>query len=266
MKRSIESALASEQYVDSRVSKIESENTDQGVWVRFKIDLGQRVAFSTQGSVFFTRAELMKLIEEQRSIGLGRDYISVIQNRLKEHYVDQGFRAVIITPYSFEPKGTDSRRIVFDIQEGVRSRITSIFFDGNDLFSKEVLEKIFFKGASDRVQAKIYNEKMIDAAAKSMIEELKRLGYLSAKLVAIKTEENKKRGGLNLYIFMSEGLQTRIRNINFRNNIHLREDQLLAYLGLQLDQPLSLVQLEDGLDRIKQAYRNLGFLNVEIEY
>ena len=264
MKRAIEVALLAQNFIDSKVVDLQTEslggNAFRGI---FSVELGQRVVFSVTGNEYFTRSELSALIEDQRKIGLGRDYLSALINRLVDYYVEYGFRSVQITPYTFESNRGEPRRVVFEIKEGVRVHIRQIIFDGQEVFSPIELEKIFFQNASDRIQAKIYNEKMVESAAQMMVEVLKKRGFLSAKLIAIKTEAERQTD-VNVRIFINEGIQTKVQSIDFIGNHVLSAETLRPFTGLKEDQPLSLSKLEDGLELIKKEYKNLGYLDVKI--
>jgi len=264
MKRSIEVALLAQNFIDSKVVDLQTESLGNNAFrVIFSVELGQRVVFSVSGNEYFTRSELATLIEDQRKVGLGRDYISVLINRLVDYYVEYGFRSVQITPYTFESNRGEPRRVVFEIKEGARVHIRQIIFDGQEFFSSAELEKIFFQNASDRIQSKIYNEKMVESAAQAMVEVLKKRGFLSAKLIAIKTEAE-HLSDVNVRIFINEGIQTKVQSIDFIGNHVLSAEALRQFTGLKEDQPLSLSKLEDGLELIKKEYKNLGYLDVKI--
>ncbi len=263
-RRNLEGSLAALNYVDSRVVKIETEAAADGVRLIFQIELGQRVVFSIQGNVFFARSELTLLLDEQRVVGLGRDYVNVLINRIRDRYFDYGFMQVKVTPYSFESIGGGPRKILFMIEEGQQNKIKNVIFDGNESFERETLESLYFKNASDRIQTRVYNEKMAEDAARAMIEELRKKGYLSAKLIAFKKEESARPGEVNLHIFMNEGLQTRIQKVEFKGQTVFSASQLIKFLGLEEGGALNLVQLEDGIDRIKREYRNQGFIKVSL--
>ncbi len=263
MRRAIEQVLFSQNFIDSKIEDITTEVTIAGLKLNFLLELGQNVILSVSGNQYYSRSELMTFIQEQRALGLGRDYINVLLGRLKDLYLEHGFRAVKITPYSFEAHGHEPKKVVFDVSEGRRTRIHKLVFDGNDVFKDNELRDLFYKNATDRIVAKIYNEKMIEDASKNMIDELKKRGYLAAKLIAIKTEEISPLQ-VDLRIFINEGLQTRIQAIDFRGNHVIDVERLGALLGLKEGDPLNLVQLEDGLDQIKKEYRNQGYLNFKI--
>jgi outer membrane protein insertion porin family len=264
IKRAIEVVLLGQNFIDSKVVDVIPEKVDEhGRKAVFKIDLGQRVIFSVVGSRYFSRNELASVIDEQRQVGLGRDYVSVLMGTLTNHYLEYGFKSVKITPYTFESTGNEPRKVVFEIEEGPRLKIHKVIFDGQEIFDAEELTELFFAAATSRIRSRIYNEKMIESAAKGVIEELKKRGYLSAKLIAVKTVESTPEN-LDVRIFISEGVQTSVQAIDFSGNRIFQEDQLKDFMGIHEDQPLNLAQLESGLENIKRQYRNLGYLNVSI--
>ena len=264
MRRLIETGLIAQNFIDSRVADITNEVTAQGLKLNFILELGQKVILSVSGNVYYTRSELMSLVEIQRAQGLGRDYVSVIVSRLRDEYSDHGFRQVKITPYSFEPHDNEPKKVVFDIEEGPLVHLKKLIFDGNEIYTDNQLQDLFFKNAEPRIVARIYNQKMIEDAAKQMIDELKKNGYLSAKLIAMKTEEIPQSSDLAVRFFVSEGIQTRIQAIDFHGNHDYSVPLLDGFLGLHEGDPLNLIQLEDGIDRIKKEYRNLGHLQFKI--
>ena len=264
MKRAVEVALTSQSFVDSRVKEIGTESNPSGAKLIFRLELGQKISFSIQGNQYFSRSELADLVEKQRVLGLGRDYVAVLSGRIRDLYLERGFRKTRITPYVFEARDGQSKKILFEIDEGDQSRISAVLFDGNEIFTDDALESLYFKMASDRIRARIFNAKMVESAAASLIEELKKRGYLSARLIAIKSEEGSDGKSMRVRIFLSEGVQTRVQSIDFRGNRSLPTPELERILGVSEGDPLDTGKLEDGIEKIKKEFRNLGLLQFRI--
>ncbi len=265
MKRSVEVFLTNQNFIDSRVKDLKTKESSEGIELGFDLELGEQVVFSVQGNRYFSRNEIMDLIEAQRQIGLGRDFVGVISTRIREAYLERGFRNVTILPYFFEAHGRESRKVLFQIEEGFQVRIETILFDGNESFSDEALEEIFFRVAPDRIRARIHNAKMVDVAAANLIEELRKQGYLSAKLIAVKTDENSEGRSVRIRIFLNEGLQTRIQSISFEGNREVGSNEIEKALDLVEGTPLDPARLESGIERIKKLYRDLGYLAFRIK-
>lgn len=265
-RRSVEAQLAGLNFIDSKVldTQVQRSESTKRVRIVFDVELGEQVVFSVFGNQYFNRAELMSWVEEQVRLGLGRDYVAVLQNQIKERYVEQGFKDVWITPYSFEARGNSPRRVAFEIEENPRTRIRRLVFDGQDQVSSSELESIFFSVAHERIQARIYNAKMAEDAAQAMVERVRQRGYLSAKLIAMKAEEVQGTPEVDLKVFLQEGAQTIIQSVNFIGNQSITSDELRSSVSLAVGEPLSLVELEECIDRLKRVYRNLGYLDVRL--
>ncbi len=265
IKRSVEVFLTAQNFIDSRVKELRTREGKDGIELILELELGEKVVFSVQGNSYFSRTELVELIENQRKTGLGRDFVGVISSRIRDAYVERGFRNVRITPYFFESHGKEARKVLFEIQEGTQIKIDSVVFDGNEAFSDEELVGIFFKVAPDRIRARIHYAKMVDTAAGNLIEELRKQGYLSARLIGIKTDEDSDGKSVKLRIFLSEGLQTRVQSISFSGNHIVPTSELERSLGLSESEPLDPGKLEDGIERIKKLYRDRGHLDFRIQ-
>lgn len=186
IKRSIEVLLLSQSFIDSKVLDIQTELiANKSYKAVFNVDFGQRVVFLVSGNHHFSRNELAIVIDEQRQVGLGRDYITVLINRLTDFYIEHGFRSVRIFPYTFESYKNEPRKVVFEITEGPRVNIHDVLFDGQETISAKLLRDIFFENANDRIKAKIYNKPMVEQAAMQVIEELKKRGYLSLRNLSL---------------------------------------------------------------------------------
>jgi outer membrane protein assembly factor BamA len=167
MRRSVETVLFAQNFIDSRINDLTTEVTSDGLRITFWLEIGQNVVLSVSGNNYFSRSELMTFIDEQRTLGLGQDYINVLVGRIREHYIDHGFRSIVVTPYSFEAHGNEAKKVVFDVQEGEQVHIKNLIFDGNETFKDSELTTFFYNNAADRIVAKIYNAKMVEDAAKA---------------------------------------------------------------------------------------------------
>jgi len=86
---------------------------------------------------------------------------------------------------------------------------------------------------------------MVESAAQQMIEELKKKGFLSAKLIAIKTVDADHHN-VNVRIFINEGIQTTVQSIDFSGNHVFPAEALKPFIGLREEQPLSLCEIGRG--------------------
>ncbi len=277
-KRSVLDYLATEEYVGAKIDDVRLSTAvvpsgtklEASRWLdlEFRVDLGDQVTFGFRGNTALTRGYLNALVEEQRLLGFGKDYVGSIQNRIEDEYRSMGYAQVRVTPYTFEKSGLQERHISYAIQEGFRVLIDAVDFDGNVIFSGEQLKKRFFSLSAPLVQRGYFINKEIEKAAERLIERLKSEGYLSAKLVTIsRIPLPPKNGGhesMRLVIYLYEGEQTQVQKIQILGIKAFSYQEIIQLLGIQKDYPLNLFTFSEGLEALKATYRSKGYLSMSI--
>ncbi len=262
-KKGIESRLFAQDYIDSKVIDIDIRIDQQRTDLKFIVDVGEQIQFSVTGMTTFDRSDLIEVIENQKTEGLGRDAVSVLRSRLKGYYSDHGFRNTEIKVVTFERTSYSPKKVVFEIREGQVTRIRNVIFDGNDGLPSGQLENWFYELAADRLKARVFNETMIESAAQSVLDRIRNEGYLSAKLLAWKSEDV-GNNSVDLKLFIQDGVRTRLHSLEFQGNSDVPSEKLGELMGTPLDRPLNLAKFELGLEEIKRYYRNQGYLDVTI--
>ncbi|HLE00227.1 MAG TPA: POTRA domain-containing protein [Bdellovibrionota bacterium] len=286
-KRAFQDVLAAEEFVGGKVDDIRAAEASApagyaaasaGRWValEFHIDLGDRVSFGFRGNNVFPSNHLSSLVEEQRLMGLGKDYVGAIRTQIESLYRSSGYAHVKAVPYIFERPKAHERHVTYFISEGPRVRLESLRFDGNSIFSDSELQKQFFLKASSEVQHRYYVQDDIQKAAELVIEWMKSRGYLGAKLVTVnpsflrrpgtpgKASENSESSAVRVVVYIYEGDQTITRNVTFSGGTVFAPQQLKQFLSIEPDQPLDLFKFSEGLEGLKAAYRAKGYLGVRI--
>lgn len=284
-KRAVQDLLASKEFIGTKVDsvraevsapahvadlKLDAKNVARWVEVEFHVDLGERVSFGFRGNTVFTWGYLDNLVEEQRLLGLGKDYVGAIKARLEAEYRAAGYARVELTPYTIEVPNRYERKVTYVIREGPRVKIDSISFDGNSAFSEVELRQRFFSRASSLVQHGVYVEKDVQKACELTIESMKETGYLSAKLINVNSIElpaSKAQAAdraVKLVVYIYEGDQTLIQGVNIEGVRSLALDEVKQLLGMQEGDPLNLFLFGERIEAIKKHYRDLGYLGFKI--
>ncbi|MBL7715023.1 MAG: BamA/TamA family outer membrane protein [Bdellovibrionales bacterium] len=271
-KRVIQEVLVSDEYVGAKVDDVRLEPSPKGTadgakWVNleFVVDSGDRATFGFRGNEFFDRGALLDFIADQRTIGFSKDYVGSIQKRIREEYHAQGFPSVEIVSYVLERPAKKERHITFEIREGPRVKLEALIFDGQSVFTQEVLEAGFMSRASKLVRKGIYVEKDIQAASDSLIESLKSQGYLSARLVGINRNYQDQGREARVVIYLYEGVQTLIDQIQIQGNKSLTTPEASKEIGIEIGKPLNPFTLSEGIESLKRLYGNRGMLNMRIK-
>ena len=277
-KRAIQDVLASDEFVGVKVtdrvvgmhnkpdSNILAKNEPTSKWVdlELKVFIGDRVTFGFKGNMVLSRGKLTSLIDDQRAVGLGGDYITAIGTRIENEYKSIGYAWVKVSPFTFEKHGKQERHVTFQIHEGPRVIIESLDFDGNFTFSNEELIAQFYAHSSPLVKRKNYVEKDVEKSAELLVEWLKSQGYLSAKLLTIGKTITSKNKGVRLLVYIYEGEQTLVQSLKLPGMTVFTEDEVVKMLGNKEGRALNLFTLNEGIEVLKQAYRKKGFLEARV--
>lgn len=268
LRRELESYLATQEFYEARIQVRETfkDGPTSSEWMdlEFSVDLGERVTFGFRGNERMTKSELMKIVEDQRVLGLTRDYVQVIRDKILQAYIDQGYTNVGVEAFTFDRNERRERHVTYRIDEGPRVRISGIQFDGNTVFSDDELLDEFMKLAPTRIQNDIYVKGDIEKTASLVMEIIRSKGYLSSKLISVNTVFDEKRRNVNVVIYLYEGEQTVVRSIEIIGNHHLPDSRIKEILSIYEDDPLNLYTLTEGLERLKFEYRELGYLDAKV--
>lgn len=271
-KRVIQEVLVSDEYVGAKVDDVRLEaspkgNSDGAKWVNleFVVESGDRATFGFRGNEFFDRGSLLGFIADQRLIGFSKDYVGSIQKRIRDEYQAQGYANAEVLAYVLERPEKKERHITFEIKEGPRIRLDDLVFDGQSVFTQDRLETDFMARASILVRKGIFVEKDIQAAAEGLIESLKSQGYLSARLVGINRTLQDQNRGAKVVIYLYEGVQTLVDQIQLSGNKAFTTADAARELGVEVGKPLNPFTLSDGIENFKRSYANRGMLNMRIK-
>lgn len=123
--------------------------------------------------------------------------------------------------------------------------------------TSEANGKIEFKGVSQsyvrelRAQLPSLNQQ----ASPAVLDQAIRLLYQTGEYENVKVFENQKN-----YTIEATPIK-RVRTITITGNKLLSDSEVRQYLGVQPDDRFDLLKLEEGVDRLKDRYAQLGYLN-----
>lgn len=239
---------------------------DTARWVRLKVRvvLGDRVDFGFRGNTVFPISQLSLWIDEQRLLGFSQDYVERLRSRFEDEYRKLGFDKISIEVFTFEDRKNQKRKITYSFTEGPRVEIEKITFDGNSIFSQEVLLDKFNDLASPSVGRGYYVAKDVEKSAEVLIEWLKSQGYLAAKLVSISRNYRRNGDRVDLVIYLYEGEQTIVESVRYDGLTVFTPIEVSRYLGNEAGKPLNLYALNEGLEVLKANYRDRGYLDVKV--
>ncbi len=264
MRQVLLAELTSEQYVGSRNIETKTSFEEGEVVLELIVSPGERVVFGFRGNEALTSLALSMIVDDMRMAGLGADYVSAVASRVSEEYRSIGYDTVTVKPFTFESNSGGPRRVSFEIKEGPLVKIASITFDGERAFSDLELTEQLKRLSAASIKREIYVARDVDRAGEALIDWIKTRGFLGAKLVTIIRAPVVGRSARALTFYVYEGDQTRVRSVRIAGAAAYTNEEILDWLGHKENDPINLVRLNEGIERIKARYRARGFIDFKI--
>jgi len=184
--------------------------------------------------------------------------------RLRRYYLSRGFPNVQIQTQVVNPEGTYLKRVHYDISEGAKVKINRIEVQGRISRASRYYQDFVLKNSSPLVSKRFYNRADLENGFKNLVTELRNQGFLRAKVLSSRIEYNDKRDQVTVTMLLEEGPQTQIRALDFEGNKFFSSFELAQVTELQTNSPLKLNNFEDSIEKLKNFYRNQGFLEMRL--
>ena len=154
-------------------------------------------------------------------------------------------------------------KIVFEIYEGPWVKLGGIDFVGNTIVSDALLRTKISSKTPIITFGGSYRRDDVDADARKLIDYYNGLGYLEAK-VAPYTESGDTVGDRRLTFVISEGIQYKVRNIEFHGNEKLSADEIKKMMVLHSGQPYNDSVREADVKKLHQKYSSMGCIDIQV--
>jgi outer membrane protein assembly complex protein YaeT len=187
---------------------------------------------------------------------------SELSSKIKNLYLSRGFARIEVQSEDLEGKKPFTRKITFNIEEGPRVKIAKFDISGNISRPPGYYVKLLKKQSSDLLQKGYYNKIELDQSFEAMRIELQNQGYLLARINSTRTQYNKEKNQVSVYVNLDEGPLTQIENIQFTGNETVPAAELLKAIELESLQTLRLAQLEKAIQSLKNYYQEKGYIDM----
>jgi len=254
------SALSHQVHQDERL-KAQDSNKDS---------LKTEVKFEGLGS--FNESDLFKLFRAQR-ISVSKEAIKdsvelqKAKRAIEELLIARGYLHATVTIRK-EPISETAKTITFVVSEGERVQIAGIQFEGNKIFSTEVLLDSMRQAKGNTGYACLppegYDSEIFDVCLRRTTFYLRSKGYLNAKLGEPKKQETEH--GLNLIVPVTEGAFYRIGEIKIEGATVFTNEQILGMLNRKTGDPANGEFISRWLQQtLHGAYSELGYIQYEYD-
>ena len=234
---------------------------------KYEIKVKNPVLWDTffSGNETYTSQSLKKMIIESTFTPKIETFPLELRNRLQAYYQEKGFHFVKIKVYELKPSFEHNKKLMIEIQEGHRVKISNYKITGKTApFTKSQLLQKLKSYASPPISKGYYSANTLRSSILSLQNDLKNLGYFQSKFVVSSVHFNKKKTVAKVTFNLELGSPTLVKSINFIGVTNSDPFILKTLLGLEHGKILNLYSLEKGLNLIEDYYYSRGFLDIFI--
>lgn len=206
---------------------------------------------------------------------VNENLITTTKNYIENKYRKDGFyRTKVIV--STHPDTVENQvKMLINIDKGTKTRISSIDFEGNEVFSdgqlrrtmKKTKERNFLRMFRLDLRASKYIKDEYKNDLVSIVDKYKENGYRDARIVSDTVMYDKEKDRLSFNIKLEEGNKYYFGNIKFLGNSIYTDEQLRRALGLNKGDDYNGILLQKRIeDNVPDAqdltslYHNNGYL------
>lgn len=245
--------------LDARYNETKTE-----AYIQIEVREPYRWEFYFADNKFETQTDLYRLLDLKNRERKNVDPAGEGAERIRRGYLEKGFPNILVDTKVNNPQGTFLKRVYFTLNESMRVKIKGIEVQGRTTRGSKYYENFIRDNSSSLVRKGYYNRQDLERGFKNLATELRNQGFLRARVLSSRVEYTEKKDEATIFLLLEEGSQTQIRALDFEGNRFFSAFELAQVTGLETNSPLALNDFEASLVRIKNFYRNQGFLEMKL--
>lgn len=186
---------------------------------------------------------------------------------IEDLYREKGFHLAGVRVNLDELQNTGV--VLFEVREGLRTRITDVRFEGNTSFRTEILTREI-----DTRQAGIFRTGPLDddtlrADERALARFYKERGYLDARVGSTVTTSPDSREAIVTF-FVEEGPLYTLRtvvahHIDADTSPVLSEEQIVGLIDMKPGDTYSHLKVENAVELVQSAYGQMGYVDAYVQ-
>ena len=289
--------LLSLNFFDKVKTRVLTEDGTRGVRVIFEVaELPIIRDLQFQGLKAVPESDVLKAFREKR-VGISKEaaYNPVNAQKgvrvIRELLASKGYPNATVKVNEEEVSAT-STAVTFDVDQGNRSRIVDIEFEGNEHFSDGELRNQLLLVKETGIITRFQGSDILDVEklqydlGKNVRSYMASKGYFQARIgepqvvglgykrTGLPLLRNfplpivtSKDDTLKIVVPVTEGKIYRVGELKVEGNSIFSEQQILSYIGLQKGEIADGKRLQEGVyENLKKVYGNQGFILYDAEF
>ncbi|RYZ85297.1 MAG: outer membrane protein assembly factor, partial [Proteobacteria bacterium] len=262
----VRDSLSGQGYVRTEITGPDiSFNADESkAQLTFKLDKVDSYSIDFSGNKDVSSSSLTSALNLNSYYSASSNVGSELAAKVKNIYLARGFARVEVQSEETDGRKPNSRKILLNIEEGPKIKISKFEFSGNISRDGKYYTKILKKHGSDIIQREYYNKEELDISFKALAIELQNEGYLLAKINSTRTQYNKEKNQVAVFVNIDEGPLTQITGIEFNGNTSIPSADLLRVVDLSDQSALRLEALDRAIANLKIYYQERGYIEMAL--
>jgi outer membrane protein insertion porin family len=237
-------------------------NGEADATLSFKIEKANKYTLSINGNREYSLSDLEDTLDLDSFYSSHPNISAEVANRLKNFYLSRGYARVDVQAQESPGREPLSIKLQVEIQEGPRVRIADIQFTGRLSKESDEYKKWIENKSLPLIQKGYYVKLDLDQSLELLKTDLQNQGYLLAKIISTRTQYNKTRDRVSVFVNLDEGPLTILKDVQFQGNDSFNKEELLKVVDLNAETPLQLNKLEASITKLKDYYKERGYLEM----
>jgi outer membrane protein assembly complex protein YaeT len=248
--------------VSARVYHPETNTLDY----TFDIVRGPQVDVKVEGAKL-SRRLIKKLVPIFEENAVDEDLLNEGARNIRDYFQTQGHFDAEVTYTQEQAPGSDRRYIVYQVNQGARSRFVELELRGNKYFrSEDIRERMAMQPAGGLILWGVFSQSLLARDIQSIQNLYQGNGFLQVKVTPEVQDNYQDKGRLKVTLTITEGPQSKVGKLVIEGNSALTEQEIRSVIAATEGQPYSDAVLVSDQTEVMDAYYNRGFSNVRFDY
>ncbi|MCH2062808.1 MAG: outer membrane protein assembly factor BamA [Roseibacillus sp.] len=227
---------------------------------------GQIVEIGFVGNAIFSDRKLATVAEVKAGV-ISDSAILEARRKIEKQYKDYGYPDVLVSHRLRETDRAGQFQLVFVVEEGAKSEVRKILFEGNKAFSRVELKRemqtkqkglLSFINKSGRIDAEKLQLDLLH------LEDFYRNhGYRMVRIDSARREAA-ENGRVDLVIPIYEGPKYTVESVSFGKMTVFKSEELMPALSLVGGQEFSNKKVRDDVRMIRSYYGSRGYADAVV--
>ncbi|XOS86567.1 MAG: outer membrane protein assembly factor [Candidatus Karelsulcia muelleri] len=204
--------------------------------------------FLFEGNYSFTEKQLKKVLNK---LEINYNYSEIIKKKIRDFYLTNGFKDVEITSFYLEKEKPYYNNYLLKINEGKKYILGNIYYQGNNSFNDEYLNKLIGLKPGDVYNTLLLNNNILDNTnTNSILSLYLNNGYAFSQISF--DEEKKENNSIDIKLIISEGDKIIINKVNIIGNNQIKDNIILRELTTMPGDLFSKKEIEKTLNNLNK--------------